>query len=167
MASLHDASPSASSSPGAICGPLVMIGPVLEEVIAWITESQALPPPPVQSNNQSVGGLLGLLAGLGISSTPTEPVLSESSDLYKGWNIGSTPQRTDSGIDFCTGVELHLIISNPQVSSSFSYALTDHRISATAVTRVSLPLGRSTRSGLRLFFLILCLLVTPFIRKYH
>lgn len=40
-----------------------MIGPVLEEVIAWITESQALPPPPVQSNNQNVGGLLGLLAG--------------------------------------------------------------------------------------------------------
>jgi hypothetical protein len=42
-----------------------MIGPVLEEVIAWITESQALPPLPVQANdNQNVGGLLGLLAGL-------------------------------------------------------------------------------------------------------
>jgi hypothetical protein len=48
-----------------------MLGPVLDEVISWITESQALPPPPMQpADNQNIGGLFGLLAGASHASSP-------------------------------------------------------------------------------------------------
>ena len=72
---------------------------------------------PVNENmndNNSLGGLVGLLAGLGLVSSETANV-----DDDNEWTIGDNlaelkKKRHSSPIDRCTGVQLHIMLSSPQ-----------------------------------------------------
>jgi hypothetical protein len=102
-----------------------LTGPVLEEVISWIVDIDSTlastqdptvaPTAESQSGGgSSLGGLMGLLAGFGLTSAQPDP--SEAND---DWIIGDNiaelkKKRTSSPIDRCTGVQLHLLVSSPQ-----------------------------------------------------
>lgn len=107
---LLDASPSSSE----VTSQLVLIGPTLEALIKWITckednEQQQ----PTHYFDESVihpnvkltpglSGLSGILAGLGL--------IDKDRQLLQG----KLRVKRDSAIEKCSGIIIHLIVSNPQ-----------------------------------------------------
>eukprot|EP00602_Paraphysomonas_sp_CaronLab_P007624 CAMPEP_0185022862 /NCGR_PEP_ID=MMETSP1103-20130426/5561_1 /TAXON_ID=36769 /ORGANISM="Paraphysomonas bandaiensis, Strain Caron Lab Isolate" /LENGTH=924 /DNA_ID=CAMNT_0027555133 /DNA_START=35 /DNA_END=2806 /DNA_ORIENTATION=- len=120
LSSLHDASPSASSC--ALSGPLVLLGPALEEVVSWICDAPIHQNKEVEKDGVSSAevaptrsGFIGLLTGLGILGG------EDYEEARDEWDIGKRGQPIGAAIDDCTGVVLHLMLSSNQDLTSGSH----------------------------------------------
>lgn len=101
-------------------------GPVLEQVVSWIVDldstlsttgggaSSSAPSSSSAPGDSDVGGLMGLLAGLGLVSSTPPPSVNDDE-----WVIGDNlaelaSKRSSSPVDRCTSVQLHMLLSSPQ-----------------------------------------------------
>ena len=116
----------------------------IDSTLASTTDPTATHTSPSSSSSSassSFGGLLGLLAGMGIISSEEGGDSRDKDAWIIGDNIAElTQKRTSSPIDRCTGVQLHIIVSSPQDIVSGSHCSAP-AASATPAGNLPRPLG--------------------------